>query len=107
MKTPCSLLRSGGIQCRRFASGVFFISFLSSGIIFGQQASPVKPTAASGKTNFTVKPFTPFFVENKGQFDSYDANHSAGDFKSPSYGSQMGNGIVLFNGSAVQFVENV
>src|SRR4051812_48445361 len=109
MKTPCSLLRSGETQPQRFFAGLFFISLLFSGIVSGQQTSLSKAVVSQrlATTNFTVKPFTPYFVENKGQFDQYDANKSAGDFKSPSYGSQMGNAIVLFNGSSVQFVETI
>ena len=58
------------------------------------------------KINFLVKPFTPAFIENKGQYDTYDVNFEKQDFKSPSYGSQFGNCIMLFNGNAIQFVQH-
>ena len=110
MKTSCSLLRSGEIRRRHFYVGLFFISLLLSGTVFGQQISSSndsKPVASTGQVNFSVKPFTPYFVENKGQFDQYDVNSKAADFKAPLYGSQMGNAIVLFNGNSIQFVENI
>jgi len=61
---------------------------------------PTPPNLLQPAGKFYGEPFTPFFVENKGQFNQYDANNSAVDFVSPSYGSQMGNAIVLFNGSS-------
>jgi hypothetical protein len=110
MKISCSLLRSGESRRQHLFVGLFSISLFLSGNIFGQQIFSDNPSslssAAASKVNFSVDPFTPYFVENKGQFDQYDANNSDKDFKSPSYGSQMGNAIVLFNGNSVQFVEN-
>jgi gliding motility-associated-like protein len=109
MKIPCSLLRSGE-NGRQYFIGTFFISLIFSGTISGQPTTSThnsKPVSTTAKVNFSVKPFTPYFVENKGQFDQYDANNKAADFKSPSYGSQLGNAIVLFNGTSIQFVEPI
>ena len=86
------------------------LAFLLSNISFGQQNSitktPQKISNKSTKTNFTVKPFTPFFVNNKGQFDKYDGNLNSANFISPAFGSQMGNTITLFNTNSIQFIQN-
>jgi gliding motility-associated-like protein len=109
MKPPCSLLRTGENYCRLFLGGIFFI--LISGTIFGQQITSTNATkpvsSTTAKVNFSVKPFTPYFVENKGQFDQYGNDKGNADYKIASYGSQMGNAIVLFNGKSIEFVENI
>jgi gliding motility-associated-like protein len=104
------MLRSGDLMRPHFFAGAFFISLFFAGKISAQQLSLGNNSASSASStgvNFTADPFTPYFVENKGQFDQYDADRTKSDFKSPSYGSQMGNAILLFNGSSVQFVENI
>src|ERR1700741_2820416 len=98
MKTPCSLLRSGENSRRFFYAGLFFISLFVPGIISAQQISPSKAVASTARTNFSVVPFSPSFVANKGQFDQYDVDDKSSDFVPPSFGCQMGNAIILFNG---------
>ena len=90
---------------------LMFATFLLSEISYGQQKVSIKNfhpgSGNTNMTNFAVKPFTPSFVQNKGQFDKYDIDGGKIDFISPSYAGQMGNTIVLFNGNSIQFVENV
>ena len=59
------------------------------------------------KINFITKPFSPAFIENKGQYDSYDVNFQKNNFKRPSYGSQLGNSILVFSGNSIQFIQNI
>jgi PKD repeat protein len=63
--------------------------------------------AGESKVNFMVRPFTPAFIENKGQYDAYDVNFEQPNFKRAYYGSQLGNSIILFTGNAIQFVQNI
>src|ERR1039458_5298395 len=89
---------------------LLFITCLLSAMTYGQRiSSSTKNHHSSSKStanNFIVKPFAPSFVENKGQFNQYDANKQTADFISPSYGAQMGNTMILFNRNSIQFVEN-
>src|SRR5205823_1121553 len=89
---------------------LLLLSFLITESSFGQQNNYTKRAhtnaAANCKTNFTVKPFAPSFVLNKGQFDQYDENKERTGFVSPAYGGQMGNTIVLFNKNSIQFVQH-
>ena len=90
---------------------LMFAAFLLSEMSYGQQKESIKNFHQSfgthNKANFSVKPFTPSFVQNKGQFDKYDIDGGKIDFTRPSYGGQMGNTIVLFSGNTIQFVENM
>src|SRR5258708_7716243 len=90
---------------------VLFATILLSENGYCQTNSPSKVSHKSfvkpNKTNFSVVPFTPYFVENKGQFDQYNVNKGNKGFNSPLYGSQMGNAVVLFNRNSIQFVENI
>ena len=93
-----------------FLVSLLFIICLLSEITYGQLVSSSTkihhPSSKSTATNFSIKPFTPSFVENKGQFNQYDAKMHTPDFVSPSFGAQMGNTILLFNRNSIQFVEN-
>ena len=109
-KVDCSLSLTGKNQYRQFFVVLFLISSFYFVNSYGQQANQSAnnySASVSGKVNFIKKPFTPFFIENKGQFNQYDANEPVTDLKIPVYGSQMGNAIVLFTKNSIQFVENV
>jgi hypothetical protein len=90
-----------------FTLATFFLSEFSNGQQNHSSKNSQHIAVNSDKTNFSLKPFTPSFVQNKGQFDKYDININQADLTRPAYGSQMGNAIVLFNKNSIQFVENV
>ena len=94
----------------KLSLAILFVTILLATICYGQQFSSMQPrvvSAKSSKVNYTVKPFIPLFVQNKGQFDQYEKNITNTDFESPSFGGQMGNTIVLFNKNSIRFVENI
>jgi hypothetical protein len=79
---------------------------LSFYIVLLWQTSP-GVYAGGGETNFSVKPFAPTFVRNKGQFDKYDISFRTGNFQRPVAGCQSGNTIILIKKNSIEFVENI
>src|SRR5690349_12493348 len=59
-------------------------------------------TSAKDGGHFVVKPFTPTFIENKGQYDQFNTDKSK-----VLFGAQLGNTIVLFKSTSVSFIVNV
>src|ERR1051325_9399223 len=94
MKNSCTLKHF--LLLRKFCLALLLLP----GIIFGQSGNAAH--FSTGKTNFTEKPFAPFFVENKGQFDQYINGEKN---IAPMFGAQVGNTIVLLAGNKIEFVE--
>jgi len=72
-------------------------------LLFSLYTSGKNPTGE--KNNFITKPFAPAFIENKGQYVSYDGKVGKKNIKRSPFGSQLGNSVILFNGNSIRFIQ--